>query len=263
MIKGKPVKFTSIRMAEDHLLSKYFHSVHSDVYKTCTSVKSYNITEAEAKVLNKINQQLCQSMFGKQLFLPGVDYIISLEDVSEFYKFIETCYNKLNNINTTGHIQKCGYIRINSVSIVPYCMKNSMKYVPLFYFEAQTAVSVPFQIIQLENWDLAYLKFCCKLQGIKQELFYGDFCNVSNIDEVKNYFPPETKFEEYWPARMINVQFLTNVNTDHKNSPGSWIRVPLNVSIPQTLPAPAPVVPQNMPVMMNTDHNRWQAMVYV
>ena len=29
------------------------------------------------------------------------------------------------------------------------------------------------------RWDLAYLKFCCKVQGIRNELFANDVCKVS------------------------------------------------------------------------------------
>ena len=28
------------------------------------------------------------------------------------------------------------------------------------------------------RWDLAYLKFCCKVQGIRNELFANDVCKV-------------------------------------------------------------------------------------
>ena len=36
------------------------------------------------------------------------------------------------------------------------------------------------------RWDLAYLKFCCKVQGIRNELFANDVCKVS-IVEITGY----------------------------------------------------------------------------
>ena len=30
----------------------------------------------------------------------------------------------------------------------------------------------------VDGWDLAYLKFCCKVQGIRNELFANDVCKV-------------------------------------------------------------------------------------
>ncbi|KAL4130848.1 hypothetical protein QTP88_008227 [Uroleucon formosanum] len=268
LINGEHQKFISVRMAETQLLSNYLHYLHADIY-TCTSVRSHFITESEAKLLNDVNNKHADSIYGKELFHAGKDYIVRLEDVHEFYTFIEVCYKKLLCNITPGRREKCGFIRINSESVVPYCIKDNQKYVPLFYFEGETE-NLKHRAVKLENWNLAYLKFCCKVQGIRNELFASDSCIVTSLDDIKNYFPPETNFEEYWPAKVVDTQLLTNQKSTQVNPPGAWIRAPPEVvtvdnTIPHTLtapapaPAPVPVLPQSVPVMMNTYQNGWPA----
>jgi hypothetical protein len=36
----------------------------------------------------------------------------------------------------------------------------------------------------VDGWDLAYLKFCCKVQGIRNELFANDVCKVEHDDDL-------------------------------------------------------------------------------
>lgn len=259
VINGDHLNFVSVRIAETQLLSNYLHYLHADIY-TCTSVRSHFITDAEAKLLNDINQKHSDCSYGKEMFFAGKDYIVRLEDVNEFYNFIEVCYKKLLCNVTPGRKEKCGFIRINSESVVPYCIKDGQKYVPLFYFEGETE-NLKHRAVKLENWNLAYLKFCCKVQGIRNELFASDSCTVTSLDDIKNYFPPETNFEEYWPAKVIDTQLLTNQKSTHVNPPGSWIRAPPEVvsaetPLPHTLTAQTPGIPQSMPVMMNYQ-NGW------
>ncbi|CAH1711528.1 unnamed protein product [Aphis gossypii] len=260
VINGEELKFVSVRMAETQLLSNYLHYLHADIY-TCTSVRSHFITDSEAKILNEINIKHCDNIYGKDTFYAGKDYIVRLEDVHEFYTFIEVCYKKLLCNITPSRKEKCGFIRINSESVVPYCLKDGQKYVPLFYFEGETE-NLRHRAVKLENWNLAYLKFCCKVQGIRNELFASDSCTVTSLDDIKNYFPPETHFEEYWPAKVIDTQLLTNQKSTHVNPPGAWIRTPPEVpapatAVPHSLAASAPVIPQNMPAVMNTFQNGW------
>jgi len=249
-------------MAETQLLSKYLRYLHADIF-TCTSVRGNFITESEANLLNDINQKHADCIYGKQVFFAGKDYIVRLEDVHEFYTFIEICYKKLQCNITPGRIEKCGFIRINSQSVVPYCIKDNQKYVPLFYFEGETE-NLRHRAINLKNWSLAYLKFCFKVMGIRDELFANDSCTVTSLDEIKNNYPPETNFEEFWPAKLVGTKLLINQKSKYINPPGAWIReppkvVPAENTISHTLTSPAPL-PRSMPVMMNTYQNGgWSA----
>ena len=85
---------------------------------------------------------------------------------------------------------------------------------------------IPHPYQNILRWDLAYLKFCCKVQGIRNELFANDICKVGvylvlshdrsipelynsltlifqvvALEEIKGHFPSGTTFEDYWPAK--------------------------------------------------------------
>lgn len=247
-------------MAEKHLLSNYLHYLHSDIYLSCTSVKCHFITDSEAKLLNDINYNHTDCVYGKEMFLAGKDAIAHLEHVQAFYTFIEVCYKKLLCNITPNHNEICGFIRINSESVVPYCIKDSHKYVPLFYFEGETENLIN-QALKLENWDLSYLKFCCKVQGIRNELFSSDSCLVARLDVIKNYFPPNTNFEDYWPAKVVNIHLLTNQKPVHFSPPGAWFKASPEVELAENsnpITAPALNIPQSMSVI-NTYNNGWPA----
>ena len=51
---------------------------------------------------------------------------------------------------------------------MPYTVKEGTKYVPLFYFEGETD-HLKLKSETVNGWDLAYLKFCCKVSFL--ELF--------------------------------------------------------------------------------------------
>ncbi|XP_050064024.1 uncharacterized protein LOC114128389 isoform X2 [Aphis gossypii] len=260
VINGEELKFISVRMAETQLLCNYLQYLHADIY-TYASVKSYFITDSEAKLLNDINEKHSDSIHGKDKFYAGKDYIVRLEDFLEFYTFIKECYNKILGNITPGGIKKCGFIRINSESLVPYCLKDDRKYLPLFYFDGFIE-SIMHLTVKLEDLNLAYLQFLYNVQGVKTELRTNDICTVIAFDDVKNKFTQGTRFEEYWPAKLVHTQLLINQNPIRIHPPGVWIRTPPGVPAPEStishsLTASAPVVPQSMPVVMNTFKNGW------
>jgi len=252
-MNGKKLKFVSVRMAETQLLSNYLHYLHADIY-TCTSVRSHFITDSEANILNEINIKHCDGIYGKDRFYAGKDCIVRLKEFYEFYNFLTVCYSKLTN-NFPCHTEICGFMRIDSELIIPYSVRNNQKYIPLFYLEGETE-NLKHHAIYFENWNLAYLKFCCKLQCIKNELLVGDSCKVISLDDIKNYFPPDTRFEEYWPPNVIDSQLLINQKSTHVNPPSIWIRPPPECTISHSSTASAPVMPQSMSMVKNTFQNR-------
>lgn len=221
LLKNDGTKYVSVRIAESKVLSHFLLRLNAEVFN-CVSVKSFGITEAEMKLLNEINSKHCEFTFGRDAFSMDSDFIVRLDDLIEFYQFMDTCYNKLVNQTPVGSKNKCGFVRINDDSVVPYAVKNDQKYVPLFYFEGETE-SLKTKAINLENWDLAYLKFCCKVQGIKNELFASEQCMVTSLEDVKSYFPEGTKFDDYWPSKVVEMQTPTrnDINGNH-----SWVQTP-------------------------------------
>ncbi|XP_061720140.1 uncharacterized protein LOC133527244 [Cydia pomonella] len=221
-------KYVAVRMVEIKLLNKYLNYLHADIY-SCTCIRSYYITEIEARLLNEINSRHCDGQFGRDAFTQK-DLVVRLSDAYEFYNFLDVCYNKLLR-GTTNSKDKCGFIRINKESVVPYTVRDGQKFVPLFYFEGETD-NLKLKADQLKGWDLSYLKFCCKVQGIRNELFASETCSVISLSDIKSYFPPGTEFEEYWPNKVVDSQLLISAKGAIAGG-GQWTRAP---------PAPPPGV---------------------
>ena len=78
----------------------------------------------------------------------------------------------------------------------------------------------------LSGWDLSYLKFCCKVQGIRNELFASDTVAVISLDDIKSYFPQGTVFEDYWPNKVVDSQLLLGGTKPSQNSAVHWTRQP-------------------------------------
>ncbi|VVC98553.1 unnamed protein product [Leptidea sinapis] len=220
-------KYVAVRMVEIKLLNKYLNYLHADIY-SCTCIRSYYITDIESRLLNEINNRHCDCQFGRDPFTQK-DLVVRLSDADEFYNFLDVCYNKLLR-GTTNNKDKCGFIRINKESVVPYTVRDNQKFVPLFYFEGETD-NLKLKADQLKGWDLSYLKFCCKVQGIRNELFASETCSVISLSDIKSYFPPGTEFEEYWPNKVVDSQLLISTKANSVSGGGQWTRAP---------PAPPP-----------------------
>ncbi|XP_022170483.1 uncharacterized protein LOC111033855 [Myzus persicae] len=259
VINGEKLKFVSIRMAEAYVLKKFLDCLNPDIY-ACTSVKSYFITDNEALLLDKINQYHAHFAFGKKKFLRTKDCIVRIEDVHQMRTFMEVCYTTFACNIDTSRKQKCGLININNILCsIPYCIKDNQKYIPLLYFqylneeEIQTAV-------KFENWDLAYLKLCCKVHGINDDLITSDSCMVVSLDDIKTFYSTDLNFEDFWP---LNIDYTQFINVKRKDLSGTWIRRPVTVvpaknNISRALTASATVTSNSIPVMMNTNQNGQQ-----
>ncbi|XP_050313066.1 uncharacterized protein LOC126748107 isoform X2 [Anthonomus grandis grandis] len=216
--------YVAVRMVELKVLNKWLNYLHQDLYN-CTNIRSYYITEAEARLLNEINLKHCDYQFGREQFTQR-DLIVRLADSNEFYQFLGHCYHKLVNNVENDMPNRCGFIRINRESVVPYTVYNDQKYVPLFYFEGETD-NLKQRADKLEGWDLSYLKFCCKVQGIRNELFAHDSCSVISLNDIKNYFPPGTIFEDYWPKKNLDsTQLLVSGRNNAMPQNVHWTRQP-------------------------------------
>ena len=186
---------------------------------SCTSIRSYYLTDSESKLLNEINLKHTECTFGKEAFT-SKDLVVRLKDAKEFFKFLDLCHKKLV-LKKSNASDRCGFFRINGESVVPYTVKNGTKYVPLFYFEGETD-HLKLKSEDVEGWDLAYLKFCCKVQGIRSELFNNEICKVVALDEIKGHFPQGTTFEDYWPAKGS----IEPVSSRSGVTGGNWTQKP-------------------------------------
>ncbi|CAB0012966.1 unnamed protein product [Nesidiocoris tenuis] len=164
------------------------------------------------------------------------DLVVLLDDANEFYQFLDFSYKKLLSPSSEVSNDRCGFVRINKDSVVPYTVKDKCRYVPLFYFEGETDTLKKSTGV-LGPWDLAYLKFCCKVQGIRSELFANDDCPVISLLDIKSFFPTGTVFDEYWPTKTVDSQLLVSAKSSVRTpNTGSWIQAP---------PAPNPTAAAN------------------
>jgi len=230
----KTEKYTSVRMVERKLLNKFLSVLPTEV-NSCHYIQSYYITDSEAKLLNEINIKYADLHFGKEAFTTE-DLVVRMADVKEFYRFLDLCYKKLV-LKKSKASDKCGFFRINQESVVPYTVKDNIKYVPLFFFEGEID-HLKLKTDSLDSWDLAYLKFCCKVQGIRNELFAADTCRVVALEEIKGHFPSGTTFEDYWPAKGS----IEPVHHSQRVSAGNWTQKPVSV-VPQNHANSGHVVP--------------------
>ncbi|XP_063605487.1 uncharacterized protein LOC134780609 isoform X1 [Penaeus indicus] len=250
-------KYCAVRMVETKLLNKYLNFLPHEI-TTCIHVRSYFITEGEAKLLNEINMKHCEFQFGRDLFTTK-DLVVRLHDARCFYKFLDTCFKKLVQ-KSPEQSEHCGFVRINGESVVPYTVKNKQKYVPLFYFEGETD-TLKLKAEKIDNWELAYLKFCCKVQGIRNELFASDTCAVVSLEDVQQYFPKDTLFEDWWPQKTAEPM---KVNSPGTKLGGIWTQRPPvgSPSAPQqshlasssTTLTPIASKPPSMPIATTASH---------
>lgn len=130
-------KFCAVRMVETRLLNKFLPYLPADIV-SCTCIRSFYITDDEARLLNEINERHCNSVFTKDGGpFTNRDLVVVLTEANQFYEFLETCYRKLVMRQTLVG-DRCGFFRINGESVVPYTVRGADKYVPLFYFEGET-----------------------------------------------------------------------------------------------------------------------------
>jgi hypothetical protein len=241
-------KYCAVRIVESKLLNKYLNVLHQDLYN-CTNIRSYYITDVEARLLDEINFRHCDQYFGKEKFSMK-DLIVRLSDAQKFQQFLEVCYKKLTNLSTPN--DKCGFIRINNESVVPYTVRDGQKMVPLFYFEGETE-NLKLKADSLSGWDLSYLKFCCKVQGIRNELFASETVAVISLDDIKSYFPQGTIFEDYWPNKVVDTQLLMPQKSH--NSTINWTHPPPKAQMPQTQQQPKAQQSQQQQSRMTSSSN--------
>ena len=236
-------KFISVKMMETKILDKLIKILGPEVTK-CTSINSYYITDHEAKLLNEINFKHADSQFGKDPFSTK-DLVVNAGDAEQFYEYLELCHKKLI-LKRSQPSDRCGFFRINKEGVLPYTSnKNKIKkFIPLFYIEGLSE-DLDLNVEKVEGWDLAYLKFCCKVQGIRHELISAKYCDVVALDDIKDLFSSGTTFEDYWPNKScLELPKKTRQTTQQSSSSPAgaaaenWIQQPPVSSANQQPPVP-------------------------
>lgn len=197
-------KYCAVRMVDSHILNKFELILHRDVF-TCAKSKCWRMHPWEVELFNEINYRHCDSQYGREPFTEK-DMVIKLDDAFEFAKFLHFCVEKLE-YNTKC---KCGFFRIDDKVLIPYIHIKNETFLPIFYFDGDTKGLQPHTTKAVE-WELAYLKFCFKAQGIPEYLYCMDYCEIVNFQVVKKYFPAKTIFEPCWPMTGSRLLIKNNI----------------------------------------------------
>ncbi|XP_054706405.1 uncharacterized protein LOC129216232 [Uloborus diversus] len=192
-------RFVSVRMVECKIISNYADVLPWTVF-TCTNIKSYYITENEAKLLNEINSFHCEFQFGYQNFTTK-DVVVRLQDTVKFYEFLETCKAKLNVQGSNAVFgDQCGYFLINYAP-VPFIRRGLKKCVPLnmVYSEASSPITSTESVTE---WELAYLKFLCWNANLGDKKLNSDtqLCSTEDLQNILGGI----QFEEWFPNKQCS-----------------------------------------------------------
>jgi hypothetical protein len=96
----------------------------------------------------------------------------------------------------------CGFFQVHlngSIRRIPYTVKDGVKYLPLFYFNGSTGRISSNPTTMTKCWELNYLKFCCNVDGVREEYYLKEALEVVSFEKVKECLAPNVIFEEYWP----------------------------------------------------------------
>jgi len=100
---------------------------------------------------------------------------------------------------------KFGYIKIEGEPI-PFVTINSKKYLPKFYFDSPDDWSC--NTLNINGDNVEYVKFLCKLQNIRKELYDTNEIEALSHDEVMSQLRPGTFVQSYWPTRNRSLPSL-------------------------------------------------------
>lgn len=233
VINGERINFISMQMAEKSSnIQKYLNFFRSDIL-ICAVNKFQFMTHTEAKLFNEINSLHYDNHYRT---FSTKDCIIRYEDLFEFYKFSKFCYETLHHNNIPN--EKYGFIEIISGYVVPYIIIDGIKYIPLFCIESINGV---LQIMKITDWNLSYLRFCCKILGLENYLSSSDSCNVISIDSIKRHISPETIMNEIGIVDSCIGQLMNYEQANELSSARieQYLRVPATENTtPHTSTAP-------------------------
>lgn len=113
LVRSNGVRYSPVRIVEQEIIKKY-DALPQTVFQSIT-LKSFYLTPMEAKLLNTINFNHCNSRYGETFFTP-TDVIISANDVKELSRFLNMSHEIFTR--DIGHISV--HMGIISMSIDPH-----------------------------------------------------------------------------------------------------------------------------------------------
>ena len=212
--------YLSVLMLEKTLLEPFLKTLPYEVI-TNPTIFSHKVTSSERRLLYEINNDHCNSSFGRtELFMN--DLLVRSEDFCQYFTYLSLCQARISPQRLDGE-KRFGFLRINNTSDVPYVVVRGQKMIPLFYFEEAGGGGV--REVDVSGWDWTYLRFCCKVQGVKQAMLTGSSCPCVSQGDLKTLLPMGTSFQEYWPEK----DFINKVSDSRTSKVGGWTRLVLSL----------------------------------
>ncbi|XP_076256076.1 uncharacterized protein LOC143193634 [Rhynchophorus ferrugineus] len=196
------LKYVSVRII-NHRLCNNIKKFSPEVYQ-CFQVNYDPLNKWEACLFNEINFQHCDGQFGKLLFIEGRDTKMLLEDFVHMYEFLKFCVRIMfalnNNMHNDINEDSCGFLQIDGTNkFVPFVVRNGEKYSPMFCFE-RTCWQPKDKFVKATKWELTYLRFLFRLQGLEKKDIQLNSCDLVNIVDVRQYFDHQESFVPKWPV---------------------------------------------------------------
>lgn len=189
------VQYACAAMAQSTVLEKYLSGIDPKLYDFW-NVPAYYMTDTEATLLNHINNFHSNSYYGLREFSPADDFLVEYNDLAKFHAFLSTCYSKIHFSSTEA--DKCGLIRIDNDTVVPFVRVETERYVPICYFDGDMD-NLKNNSKSLDDSDLNYIQFCFKILSIKDQRIPAIMRSVVPLKMVMSLFPERTPFVDYFP----------------------------------------------------------------
>jgi len=160
-------EFVSVRIVELKLLSRYPNSYPDDLGKHAP-LTSFFVTPNEAKLLNEINVQHCDSEYGKKEFV-SKDLIVLLSDFIRFYELVKKTFPDAAAARAEQLAREAaGWLQIKN-TVTPYVKRVDGKYVPLSVIQYAAGLLVNEKVSGLPPTPLEcqMLNEACKKAGVE------------------------------------------------------------------------------------------------
>lgn len=193
IVRNNQVRYCPVRIVEQEIIKK-FDALPQGVFK-CITLKSFYLTPTEAKLLNLINFNHCNSYYGEQLFTTK-DVILSASDIKDLLRFLNISH-KIFNEDPSSFVNKFGVIKIQIRPDEPD-LKLRVPYLGKLY-EDKTGRFVPFKVVEqyfsrdlssnaqggTTDWDVMYLKMLAIFSNSNVNNHITRDTNIVLIDSLK------------------------------------------------------------------------------
>lgn len=203
-------RLVPVRVVESKIIGLYSNCLPWKVF-SCINIRSYFMTEGEAKLLNEINSLHCDSSFGYEPF-SAKDVVVCMKDVFALQSFLDT--SKAIFTQGLSSTTQMGFVTISGSFVVPFLVKTSSesdtpkKFVPQSMIE-QTAAMIRVDRITPEEWDISHLKMLFIYAGMDQVVLASDdvLCSLDDLEWDLNLCP--LRIEQCTPVSSFSTKPVT------------------------------------------------------